>query len=180
MTFDPAIPQATDLLSNSQQDLLDNFSQLNTQFGIDHTAFNTGSGNGDGFHKKVTFPSAPVIAAPAGTKSIVYPKAVSAIQELHFQNSTKEIQITDSGLTASSGQGFLPGGLQIRCGSGTASAGAGTLNTITPQFPTATLSVTANTKFGNNTIGIGTTNPTDFIATSNSGTVSIFWTAIGY
>lgn len=56
MTYNPAIPQSTDLISASQLPILTNFDQLNAQFFVEHTPFYTGSGNGDGLHKKATMP----------------------------------------------------------------------------------------------------------------------------
>ena len=56
MTYNPAIPLVGDALSTSQPQMQNNFNQLNVQFGVDHSAFNTGVGNGTGFHKKVTWP----------------------------------------------------------------------------------------------------------------------------
>jgi len=57
MTYNPAIPQSADLISNSQGEILENFFQLNSQFGIDHSAYETGGSNGNGFHKQVTLPT---------------------------------------------------------------------------------------------------------------------------
>ena len=56
MTYNPNIPLSTDLISTSQSEIKDNFTQLNDQFKIDHTAFYVAatSANGDGFHKQVT------------------------------------------------------------------------------------------------------------------------------
>lgn len=99
MTYNPNIPAASDNLSTSQAQMLTNFGQLSTQFGIDHSAFNTGSGNGDGTHKKITFNAPPSpIPTPGGTVSNVYPNVVSAEQELHFKNASHATQITSGGL----------------------------------------------------------------------------------
>jgi len=38
MSYNASIPQATDLISQSQSQIQTNFSQANTAFGIDHTA----------------------------------------------------------------------------------------------------------------------------------------------
>jgi hypothetical protein len=67
----PGIPLGTDNLSTSQAQMLTNFGELNTQFGIDHTPFNNSGVNGNGFHKKVTLPnqsngSVPVTTAGFG------------------------------------------------------------------------------------------------------------------
>lgn len=72
MTYNPNIPQPTDNLSNSQGQFLANFDQLNQQFEIDHTGFNTGSGNGDGFHKKVTLPGNVATPSPGAGYGDIY------------------------------------------------------------------------------------------------------------
>lgn len=65
-TFDPNIPQPTNLLSNSQNDLLNNMQALDTVFGIDHFAFSNGTTN-SGFHQNVTTPSFGSHPATAAT-----------------------------------------------------------------------------------------------------------------
>lgn len=79
MTYNPNIPQGTDNISVSQAQILGNFGQLNTQFAIDHTAFNTGSGNGDGFHKKVTLPGNVTPPTPAANFCSIYGKTTSSV-----------------------------------------------------------------------------------------------------
>ncbi len=88
MTYNPSIPQPTNLISNSQSQLLANFGQLNTQFGVDHDKFNTGSGNGTGWHKQVTF-IAPLSMdpTPASGQGIAYTKTVSGAEQLFYINS---------------------------------------------------------------------------------------------
>ena len=68
-TYDPSIPQPTDLLSTSQGELLTNFTQLNSQFGVEHTPFNNGGSNGDGLHLQATMPN---VAAPSPTPNTGY------------------------------------------------------------------------------------------------------------
>lgn len=53
--FNPSIPQANQLLSNSQGDLLANMTALDTVYGIDHYKFSDGTTN-SGFHNTVTTP----------------------------------------------------------------------------------------------------------------------------
>lgn len=87
-TYNSAIPQPTDLISNSQSQILGNFDQLNTQFAIDHTAFNTGSGNGDGFHKKVTLATKNTPGAQTDPSSAIYSASgtASTVAELFYKN----------------------------------------------------------------------------------------------
>ena len=63
MTYNPSIPQPSDLISNSQSDILDNFSVINTDFGEDHVAFTEGSNQGK--HDKVTSVGQASHLAPA-------------------------------------------------------------------------------------------------------------------
>lgn len=70
MTFNPATPNASDLISATQQPIKDNFNQLNAQFGIDHVPFNNGGVNGTGLHKQVTFTAPTAPAAPGATVGI--------------------------------------------------------------------------------------------------------------
>lgn len=58
MTFNPNIPQPGDELSDSQGDILTNFSTSNSSFGIDHYAFADLTAN-NGKHKYVTSPLVP-------------------------------------------------------------------------------------------------------------------------
>ena len=64
MTYNPNIPAAAHKPSNDQGPMLTNFTQINNQFGTEHTAFNAATGNGK--HKFVTLPVGPGIV-PAGT-----------------------------------------------------------------------------------------------------------------
>jgi len=86
MTYDPNIPQATDIISQSQGQLLTNFGQANTAFGIDHTAFSVVANQG--FHKKVTFQA--VIANPnqIGPIASLYTKTGTSKSELFYQNDS--------------------------------------------------------------------------------------------
>lgn len=52
MVYNPNIPQPTDLLSDSQKNILDNFSTANTVMGIDHYPFDNSTSN-KGYHKDI-------------------------------------------------------------------------------------------------------------------------------
>jgi hypothetical protein len=54
-TYNASKPQPTDFLSNSQQDLLNNFSSANISIGIDHYPFDDDTAN-NGKHNMVTTP----------------------------------------------------------------------------------------------------------------------------
>lgn len=63
-SYNPNIPQPTDFLSDSQSAILNNFTQANTSFGIDHYSFADGTAN-NGKHNKVTTPLISGSAHPA-------------------------------------------------------------------------------------------------------------------
>jgi hypothetical protein len=147
MSYDQNIPQPTDNLSQSQGDLLANFQQLDTSFAVEHTAFSVNSNVG--LHKQITFPAMPsVIPSPATTFSAMYPNkdSTSTNQEMFWANAlfkgATAIQVTNSALLATAGNGMMPGGLEIRSGSASAN-GAGFPNNFTPQFPVACIAVVA-------------------------------------
>jgi len=103
MPYHPTIPQAGDDPSNSQQDLLDNFGAINTDFSINHVPFTSGTLNG--YHSKVYFykplSADPNLASPIST---LYSKSVSGLTQLFFQNgslASNVFQLTDIPFTTS-------------------------------------------------------------------------------
>ena len=83
MSFDPNIPQATDRPSASQADLLNNFTQLNTVFDVDHVTFNAASDRGE--HNKITLNSTIADPGLADPKCSLYIKTVAGDSELFFE-----------------------------------------------------------------------------------------------
>lgn len=84
MTYNPSIPQPTDRMSDSQAQLLANFTQLNTIFDAEHITFNSATDNGE--HKKITM-NAPLGADPglSDPKASVYTKTVAGDSELFYE-----------------------------------------------------------------------------------------------
>ncbi len=127
MTYNAGIPNANDLIANSQGEIKTNFFQLNDQFGKDHVPFNNAGSNGTGFHTKVTLELGSDPAANT-TDVILYNKQVNYTgpttrNELFLRQSSNDgsavIQLTDlfqAINTGSSGSTFLPGGLAIKWG----------------------------------------------------------------
>lgn len=149
MAYNANIPQATDLLSISQGQILGNFTQLNTAWLINHVDFNAGDA---GKHKWVTFPS-QAASPPAGSgflgSEIGAYNAVftlgggrgTGINELFLNKQSfagvKQIAMTSSILSNSSpgnfsfGWTYLPSGIIMYWGNDT-----GTGSKIV-TFPTA-------------------------------------------
>ncbi len=84
MTYRVGIPQSADRPSDSQSQIADNFTQLNSIFGQEHVEFNATLDNGE--HKKVTL-NAPLGSDPglADPKASLYTKTVSGDSELFFE-----------------------------------------------------------------------------------------------
>lgn len=183
MTYNANIPQSTNLVSNSQAQLLENFSQLNTQFGIDHTPFNNAGSNGDGFHKKVTL---KLVTDPAAATSedILYNKQVTYTgpttrNELFMRQSSADgsavIQLTDlyqAISTATTGSTFLPGGLVLKWGQFSIASGSSGSANFVSRFNSTALVVTAapfNASAAANNWYVSTWNATSLtIATTTS------------
>jgi len=189
MTYNANIPQPTDLISVSQGQILANFQQLNTQFGIDHVAFNTGSGNGDGHHKQATFDASVTPSTPTGTQSVLYPQTVSGAVQLFFQNATTTTQITGVSSNAAGGYVFLPGGFIIQWNNVTATDN--TTIAFPISFPTACRNVQITPLAFTNpgTLVSVSPTPTNSLFTprvkkatdgSTASAIQIFYLAIGY
>lgn len=97
MSYDPGIPQAGHTPAADQPQILQNFIQLNTQFGAEHNAFNSAAH--DGKHKCVTLPVGTGIV-PAGT-DMVLSQALTAGGNafLQYRSATKVYNI-ELGYTA--------------------------------------------------------------------------------
>jgi hypothetical protein len=102
MTYQANVPQPNDLISNSQNDILNNFQAIGTTYPTDHVNFNA---PGTGFHQKVTF-NAPLVTDPnlASPKATAYTKASSAANsDLYYQYgalASDVVQLTGGGITA--------------------------------------------------------------------------------
>lgn len=155
MTFNPAIPQATDLISNSQPQLLTNFGQLNTIFDEDHFTWNDGTDGGAdrGLHRQVTIP-VPLVADPTvtGDDAQIYTKAVAGFTEPFYANSTDAATMWYGGTTdglvtttvggnKSNGSMEFPVKTKLKWGSQLLGSGIGQTVTFDSAFPTSCASV---------------------------------------
>jgi hypothetical protein len=189
MSYNRNIPLSTDLISNSQPSILGNFQAIDSGttgtgigFARNHVTM-TDATNG-GLHNRIDFYQALTSPTITGFVASEYPKTVTNI-ELFYKNTTQDMQITNSLLTASSGQGMLPGGLQIRTGIVSGMSANNSAQTITYglAFPTATIVVMTTARGSDYTHPVQTsgTNKSFFLATcNNGGTVNFNYVAIGY
>lgn len=174
----PNIPQATDVLADSQGEILTNFQSIGSWTNVDHYSFQTGT---DGEHKQVTIPTPQTAPVVTGSEGEITTQTVSSKSELFYTNATSNVQITNTSLTPSSGSGMLPGGLQIRSGSGS-SNGSGVTNTFSSAFPNACVAVTVtgtNPSQLSNSFHVSSVGSSSFKCSSSLGE-GILYIAIGY
>lgn len=76
MTYNPNFPTASTPIPNFQQ-ILTNWSQLNTQFGTDHAPLTEPEASKQGHHKQVFYnePLAAPVPVPTGTQGVAFPRA---------------------------------------------------------------------------------------------------------
>lgn len=114
MPFNPNIPQANDQLSQSQDDLLQNFQAINTYVAVNHEGFASANA---GKHKFVTFTDQSPAPAVAGTDIAMYNAAVSGTQQLHIKKAGGTgVPITQLTLSPGAGYTYLPAGLLLQWG----------------------------------------------------------------
>lgn len=122
MAYDQNIPQATDPLKVSQSDILANFQELFTFFGVNHSNFGTLDA---GKHLFLQMPRQGAAPATGATECALYSAlgATSAVTELVFrrENNGTSIPFTE-GSNAQSGWTRLPSGLVMKWNSVNVSA----------------------------------------------------------
>lgn len=114
MTFQPNIPQATDLISVSQSDILQNFQAINTSYAVNHQGFNA---VGTGKHKFVEMPNQGSAPAGAAGEFTIFSDTSSGQSELWYKRDAEATAYQWSGPNPSAvanGYTFLPGGLLMQ------------------------------------------------------------------
>lgn len=209
MTYNPNIPQATDFISQSQAQIQTNFSQADTAFGIDHTAFSVATDQGK--HKKVTLVEQTTDPAADASGPLVYSRLVKYPVPGPSTDRTEELirmDVADGStvvaltsffnapITAANGSSFLPGiptvvGPDLTTGAVVIKWGD--CGTVTPAglpinfasaFPTACFQVFVTvTQVGSNSTRTVTVDPSTFSRTGftaySSNNVNARYFAIG-
>ncbi|HDY87393.1 MAG TPA: hypothetical protein ENH82_04660 [bacterium] len=138
MTYNPNIPKATDLISESQGQILDNFTQLNDVFGKDHVKYDDATVADRGRHKQSTYQQLSADPGTLTNENALYTKDDgSGNTRLFLQQEgpgSTVIQLSGTDPTiADNGFTFLPGNLLLQWGNVDAPSGlSGFFN-----FPTA-------------------------------------------
>lgn len=119
-TYNANIPQPNDILADSQDDILENFQQLNTAWNINHESFNNAN---QGKHTQITLPEN---VAPTNTlidEANIYSQLsiLTGVTELAWQRENNGAHIEWTGLkTGSNGWTRLPSGILVKWGGGSA------------------------------------------------------------
>lgn len=134
MPYNNNIPQPTDILSDSQDDLLNNFMQLSTAWNINHIPYNAVN---QGFHSQVTLPVAgavitPTIPGVANIYSDISPLTGDVELSWQRQNNGARIEWTGA-FDGPVGWTRLPSGILLKWGIFDTPTGVNDLVT----FPTA-------------------------------------------
>ena len=119
MSYQSNIPLATDLLSKSQSDILNNFAAIQTLIDVNHVDF---ASSDQGKHKFITFPvQSPAPTFNAGEIGLYnFLSTRTSQDELYLVNSVgTTIPLTES-LQSATGWAYLPSGILLKWGSGTA------------------------------------------------------------
>lgn len=157
MAYNNAIPAANDLLSQSQSEIQENFSQIQTLIGINHINFGA-TGSGKHLYLQMPEHAAPTTAVnEAGFYANV--GATSGVTELYFKREDPPgtiIPMTEMvSQTATNGWTYLPSGIILQWGQATMNDGVSQLDFNLPRaFPATFYSITAtpnNTPTGNYT-----------------------------
>jgi hypothetical protein len=197
--YDPLIPQANDLISQSQSDILNNFGELNTIFNNDHYTWDYSTSAYRGLHRKITFPLAlgsdPALAGMAGYLFLKNdPNDASARAQVYYKNITETLQVTNRFHSAvTNGYIQLQGGIIFMWGK-ISNPGSGNhtenFNTIANYtgapvgFPNACFNVSLTVNGTSSTQTAVLNQSTPFTSTSFSYRMSasgpdVFWYAIG-
>lgn len=187
MTYNPGIPQAGDLPSASQPQILTNFQQINTLFGTngDHYPFDNAIVALRGKHKFVTFQDQAAGPATAVNQMALYTKTTAGASTLYLRRpgSGTEIQMStqDNPVNAIEGQSFLPGGLTIKWGQ-FLMAGNPDTHAYPIPFSTNSQNVTL-CRYGGvstNVVSVSGWTANGFTVQASGGATSIAYIAIGF
>jgi hypothetical protein len=184
MTYNPAIPRSIDNLSVSQGQMLNNFGELNTQFGADHNGFEVGGMNGTGLHDQVTFGTNNVPTLPA-TPPVLFTNTTAATGSLAqlFYYSGDAAHSSTQNVTAANGSVTLLGGIIMKWGTFTVvnSGGFETSVTMVGTFPNTVYSLVLTPQTVSTGWSAAFTGTSTFLAKIpiTSATTTFYYIALG-
>lgn len=145
MGYNPNIPQSTDILSQSQGDILGNFQALDVWVVVDHVDFGSPD---EGKHNKVTFvvqsPAPSFLGGEIGLYNFLSP--LTGVDELYIANQAGiTTQLSASTLSTNANPGnnvsgwtYLPSGILLKWGNGNANGNTAITFPVGPTIPVFT------------------------------------------
>jgi hypothetical protein len=88
MTYNASIPPATEYLSDSQPQILENFSQLNTLFAINHVTFDAVAASDRGKHTFISFVEQAADPSTAANELALYTKDLSGSPAVYLRKES--------------------------------------------------------------------------------------------
>lgn len=195
MTYTPGIPSSGQSIPAQDRSLIsENFTQLNTQFAIDHTAFDSGSNNG--YHKKTTLIQQGSAPSAISNAMLLYTKLVGSVNaELFGRRASNDGSVefqwslgnpkngANTAKSTNNYQSFIPAPLIIKFGQSIQAAASRTIIFTTD----ANLDAFPNNCFGVFLSGVGSSieatifsqSVTQFTMNVNSSSATVAWLAIG-
>lgn len=109
MTYNPSIPQANDIISQSQGQILTNFNQANTIFDVDHVTFDNATVANRGKHDKSTYVELAADPVTAFNEVAVYSKDTGTQPDVfvRLENNGTVERMTGGGITAAAYCSFV-------------------------------------------------------------------------
>ena len=175
MAYKSTSPAAADLLSQSQDDILNNFGAIKTLVDINHVTFDAAN---QGKHNFIQFPvQAPVPTTGAGEVGFYsQTSAISGNPELVFthQNAGSTYEFT-SAVKNATGYAMLPSGIIFKWGSGTVNANT----TAVATFSAAAGVPTFTTVYNAQATRVGSSGSTGvlYVQSFTTTTITVFNTA---
>lgn len=183
MTYNPNIPQANQLISQSQAQIQTNFAQLDTVFDIDHVTFDNATAGNRGKHRQSTYIQLAGDPTTAVDELAMYAKDLAGAETLYLRKESNGTVVQMSGrdpVVAASGETFLPGGLLMKWGQ-IGAASNGVAQNFPTAFPTACYSVVvcANVSGTLPSVGVNGFTTAGFTFRTSGGAIPITYVAIG-
>ncbi len=191
VTYNNAIPKATDFPSNSQSQLLANFAYLvpgtpnSTGLSKDHNMLLTNSA-GDGMHLQTTFATNQTTPGFTSGVSVLYANTANTASQLFYNNGAGNVQLTAIKASvptlATSGCTFLPGGLLLQWGTtGLLANGAVTMFPVPFSVAPYNVQISATGSAASGSIYVSgqVAASWTFGVFPTSGNSQVQWTAIG-
>lgn len=134
MPYQENIPQPTDIISTSQNDILVNFQTIHTAWDINHVPFDA---VGQGKHNQVSLPIQAVDPAAVAAEMQVYTKTstLSLLPEMFIRRAAGAVVEFTSSLNAVTGWTRLPSGILLKWGTGNANGSTQTVFPVGATIP---------------------------------------------